>query len=422
MLDSRQLQRHRRALESGDEPARREAVQTLSRYATPEWAQLPEPALYSLVTSLRRQLVRAHGDAKAVPHFQQHVVALLGKMGPCSEAAVPDLIPFLSAEMPYGVREAAVKALASIGPAARTAVPHLLEMLTPDCRVTLAAWVARALGEIGRCDQKVRQALLNLWSMPISLENGGQHVAHALCRLRIDAPGLIDSLVKVVLGHARASDRVAAVQSLSWCRKEARGVVAALLVAAHDDNEEVQRAANEALTRVGVSQTKAILICCEQLSVCPHAAIALRKSGANAVKGLIAALGSREAAMREQAAKTLGAMGELAAKSAPALSSVLRDKDSSVRLAAAKALWSVSKQPEGVVPVLTDFLEGKGHPAHESEDERRRFLQTVIEALHRIGPHAHAAVPALKSLSRDANRLIRESASRALSVIQPAGK
>ena len=45
---------------------------------------------------------------------------------------------------------------------------------------------------------------------------------------------------------------------------------------------------------------------------------------------------------------------------------------------------------------------------------RRRFLQTVMEALWRIGPPAKAAMPALVAKSKDKNRLISESAFSAL--------
>ena len=49
-----------------------------------------------------------------------------------------------------------------------------------------------------------------------------------------------------------------------------------------------------------------------------------------------------------------------------------------------------------------------------------RYLQTVIEALWRIGPPAKAAVPALTHKAKDKNRLVSETAVSALKEIAPA--
>jgi HEAT repeat protein len=133
---------------------------------------------------------------------------------------------------------------------------------------------------------------------------------------------------------------------------------------------------------------------------------------------LVEALGAAEPATRVKAARTLGSLGEAAA--APALAAALQDGDPEVRLAAAKGLWHVSKAAAEVVPALVALLEGKRAAAGEDSESRRRFLQTVMEALGRIGPPATAAVPALTAVAKDTNRHIRESAAVALRQIRPA--
>jgi HEAT repeat protein len=134
---------------------------------------------------------------------------------------------------------------------------------------------------------------------------------------------------------------------------------------------------------------------------------------------LIEALDMEEASAREKAARTLGGMGEAAAAAVPALTKVLADKNLEVRLAAAKGMWNITKNAELVVPVLADLLKGKWSSAPDVSEERRRFLQSVIESLCRIGPPAKAAVAALHDKAKDDNRLIRESAQRALREIAP---
>ena len=47
------------------------------------------------------------------------------------------------------------------------------------------------------------------------------------------------------------------------------------------------------------------------------------------------------------------------------------------------------------------------------------FLQTVIEALRRIGPPAQGAAQALRRMAKDSNRHVSESALSALKNIDP---
>ena len=83
-------------------------------------------------------------------------------------------------------------------------------------------------------------------------------------------------------------------------------------------------------------------------------------------------------------------------------------------------LWNVSKNADAVVPVLAELLASKTVPNPDAPDARRVFFQAVIESLCRIGPSAKAAIPALNRKAKDENRLVRESAQRALREIGPA--
>ena len=80
----------------------------------------------------------------------------------------------------------------------------------------------------------------------------------------------------------------------------------------------------------------------------------------------------------------------------------------------------MTKQADSVVPALSGLLMDKIRPTPLDSEVRRRFLQSVIEALGRIGPAASAAVPSLLARSADENRLVRESAVRTLHQIEPA--
>jgi HEAT repeat protein len=414
MLELGQLRNHIKALKTGDKPSRLEALRSLKTHERPEWATAPPELVGPLVESLRCQLTGSPGGNGLTfpPAFRQEAATILGNIGPRSGPAIPQLIELLNKDQGEVVREAAATALGKIGKEARVAVDALLNVLQPDCRGTLAGRVARALGDIGRTDDRVRSALVDLWRLPgDSLKS---QAAIALCQLRADAPGLLTNLTGTLVNHRDASLRKSAAEALGFRSKNDPGVVPALAAALHDDDEGVRALAGAGLQRMHVSQGKAIELCCQQLKDVPCAETALTRFGRGAVAALIQALGAEDSTTRQKAARTLSGIGEAATAAAAALSQALHDGDWDVRLSAAKALWSISKEPEEVVPVLADLLGGKWSPAAHVGDLRRRFLQEVIEALGRIGPQARAAIPSLLEKARDENRHVLESAIRAL--------
>jgi len=196
--------------------------------------------------------------------------------------------------------------------------------------------------------------------------------------------------------------------------------VPALLTAAlKDKDEEVRQVAEASLAQLRLSHDQAVRVCSKQLQGSCLAESALRNSGQVAVPALVEALGTDESTVREKAARILGGIGELAAEAVPALTTAVQDKDPAVRLAVAKSLWNITNNADVAVPALVDLLEEKGAVTTEAGETRRRFLQTVMEALGRIGPPATAAVSALEAKAKDKNRHVSECALRALRNIAP---
>lgn len=416
MLDLPHLQQHIRALDGDDDTARRQALQSLLQHDEQEWATAPAEAIAPLLNALTS--LRPNGIKS--PSAQKEAATILGNMGPLSKSAVPQLVDWLAEGVPDLIREAAATALGKIGKAARPAVDRLVQLLVAP-RPALSARAARALGDIGCADDGVRSRLVNIWRSPPQLRSDDAQVAIALCKLDIPAPNLLESVTRTLVVSEDVRLRKAAAEALAWCGKNETDVVPALLTAAlSDTSEEVRQAAQAGLDKMRLSHEKAIQLCSRQLGDSAHAEAALRKSGLPAVPTLVEVLGAGEPATRVKAARTLGLLGEAAAAAAPALTAALRDDDLDVRLAAAKALWHVSKAADEVVPALVDLLEGTRFAEGEGSEKRRRFLQTVMEALGRIGPPATAAVPALTAVAKDANRHIRESAAIALQQIRPA--
>jgi len=416
MIDTRQLHKHILALDDGDDTLRRQALESLRHHDEQEWATAPIEVSHSLVKALRGQLQ----NGMKQPFAQKEVATILGNLGTRSKSALPQLIELLHEGVPDPVRQAAVTALGKIGKEARVAVDQLLQLLA-NSRPPLSAPAIHALGNIGCADDRVRSVLVNLWLSPLQLPSGKAQVAIALCKLHIEIQHLLGTVTGTLMANQDACLRKAAAEALAWCSKNETDVVPALLTASlSDTNEEVRQMAQAGLDRMRLSHEKAIHLCCRQLGDSSYAEGALRKSGALAVSALIEALGSEEPAIRVKVARTLGCLGEVAAEAAPALTTALHDNDLDVRLAAVKGLWNITKTADFVVPALVDLLRVKRAADPEAAETRRRFLQTVMEALRRIGPPAIAAVSALTALTKDNNRHIRESALSALQMIAPA--
>jgi HEAT repeat protein len=388
MLDLVRLHKHIQALDEGDEAARRQAIQSLKLYEGQEWATAPAKVIHSLVTSLQTQLL----SRRKVPSIRQDLATILGNVGRRAEPAIPQLLELLQEEVPDGIREAAATALAKIGQDAT-----------------------------GTIQYRLQTALVNLWLSSPQSQKSQVQVALALCKLNIEAKGLVRFLTSTLVAGQDTSRRKCVAAALAWCNKNEVDVVPALLAAALDDkDEEVRQRAAAGLDQLRLSHDKAIHLCTKQLKESSYAETALRKSGQPAVAALIEVLRTAESTTRAKAARILGSFGELAVDAVPALTAALHDEDLDVRLAAAKGLWNVTKNADVVVPVLVDLLKDKWAAAFEVEESRRRFLQSVLESLGRIGPPAKAAVSTLSTIAKHKNRHISESAVYALRQIAPA--
>jgi HEAT repeat protein len=415
MLDSRQLHKYILALDNGDDVLRRGALQSLRQHNEQEWSAAPVEISHSIVKALTRQLL----NGTRAPFIRREAATVLGNIGSRSRSALPQLIELLRDGVPDPVREGAATALGKIGKQARSAVDPLVRLLT-NSRPALTDQVVRALGNIGRADDNVRSALISLWPSPTQLHSGNAQVAIALCKLRIAARNLVAAVANTLVTNHDVRLRKAAAEALAWCVKDETDAVPVLLSASlADTDEQVRHLARAGLDRMRLSHEEAIHLCSEQLEESIHAEGALRKSGRLAVPALIAALGAKKAVTRLKAARILGCLGEVAAEAAPALSAALYDKDLDVRLAAVKGLWNVTKTADVVVTTLVDLLERARVAGRVAGEVRRSYLQTVMEALSRVGLSATAAVSALTAATRDSDRHVRESALSALQAIAP---
>ena len=181
-----------------------------------------------------------------------------------------------------------------------------------------------------------------------------------------------------------------------------------LLAALRDAEEDVRRAAAEALGEIGDAAAVPGLLAAlrdADADVRREAAWALGRIGdAAAVPGLLAALRDADADVRWAAAAALGRIGDAAA--VLGLVAALRDADERVREAAAWALRKIGDA--AVVPGLLAALR----------DADADVREAAAWALGKIGDAA--AVPGLLAALRDADADVREAAARALGEIGDA--
>lgn len=389
MLDLGTLRRHIQALDKGDAASRRQALLLFKDHDAQAWTTAPVELVPALLESLQRQLRSERKNS----FICKEVMIILGNLGARSEPAIPQIIELLQEGNPDGIRDAAAAALGTIG---------------------------RALSDRGCANERVRTVLSELWVSPSRSRIGCLQLAMALCKLKIEATGLLRFLTSTLVANQDVAHRKSAAEALAWCESNEPDVVPALLTAALTDKvEAVRQKAAASLAQLHLSHEKASYLCATQLKDSCYAETALRNCGQLGVPALIEALETEEPTTREKAARILGGLGEMAAAARPALTRALRDKDLDFRLAAAKGLWMVTKEAEVVVPVLIDLLEERGGGTPEVSEQRRRFLQTVMEALCRIGRPAKAAISALTNKAKHKNRLISESALTALKGITP---
>ncbi|MGI5424080.1 HEAT repeat domain-containing protein [Streptomyces sp. CA-179760] len=126
------------------------------------------------------------------------------------------------------------------------------------------------------------------------------------------------------------------------------------------------------------------------------------------LRGIPDGLRSREAVTRA-AVRALGAFGSAAYEAIPDLRALLKTDHA---VAAAEALWSITGEPDAVVPVLLRELTDTGG------DPRRGAA--AADALARLGPAARPALPGLRRTA--GSGAVRQRATAACAVWRIAGE
>jgi HEAT repeat protein len=186
----------------------------------------------------------------------------------------------------------------------------------------------------------------------------------------------------------------------------------ALVTALGDPDRHVRAVATEALGRVGRLSplvVPALTIRLKDDDPLPalRALAGCGAEGRDAVPEVSALLGHANAAVRWNAARTLGKLG--AAPAVEPLVAALKDEDALVREHAAEALGDLGPAATVAVGPLTGVLR----------DPNARVRRDAARSLGQIGPAARTAAPALRGLRDDPEPAVREAAAKALAALEP---
>jgi HEAT repeat protein len=276
----------------------------------------------------------------------------------------------------------------------------LFYQLDPDAR--LKGWV--------RGDPWYRGRPATAWRADLAR---GDENARALAAQELRSPDALPVLEALLRGDGPAEPRWRAADVLGQLGPPARAAAPALVAALDDPDPHVRAVAVRSLGRLAPDVPGAVpaLVGLFPDLGAIRAVAEFRAAGAEAVPRLTELLNHPDPAVRRNAARTLGRIGEAARPSAPALAARLTDDDPAVREYAAKALGGIGPSAAAAVPELVKLLD----------DPEPQVRQGAVVALGDMREAAKEVLPRLRALKDDPDPAVRSAAELAEQRIERQG-
>lgn len=324
--------------------------------------------------------------------------------------AAPALVERLD-DSDANVREAAAGALRRLGKEAAQAVPKLVELARdeqPNVRKSAARALAKGAASSGK---EVVQKLIVLF------KDGSPEIRASACFAvgLVAANAAAEPALRGLLSDGSEDVRLAAIKALGRMGSAAEPSVPGVANCFRDRSKAIRAAAGKTLSLLCQGKveaaSKALKSSLEEASskVRQEAAKTLGLLGDSVtpcLPSLAAALKDDNEDVRDVAIKSFGQLGEHAAPALPSLLEHARDKDKAVRVAAIQAMGGLGIHAAKAAPELVKFL------VHKSKTVRA----AAAEAVGRLGKSATdaGAVASLGTLLEEADEEVRSSCVRAL--------
>jgi len=302
----------------------------------------------------------------------------------------------------------------ALGRIGRPAIDPLCELLHAQvAEVRFAA--AFGLNEIGRDAVSVAPTLINVLNDANEAVEVRRFAAFTLGKVGPASPASLPALV-AALKSPKAELRAAACGALLSFGPRAEAAVPPLVEALGDPEPDVQYFACQTLGRIGKPAVPALIRALHdaapQTRKYAAATLAAITPGEPAtIRALTPLLRDPSTEVRVSSIWAIGHFkenGKDTEQLTPGLTACLADPSSEVRCAAALSLVALG-QGKQAVPQLVDAL---------SSVEGANRIKAAT-ALGRIGPDAKAAIPALKRTQKDRNTWLSREATLALKAIDP---
>jgi HEAT repeat protein len=307
---------------------------------------------------------------------QQHgwaAIQMLGKLGPQSVEAIPDIKAFLTiVAVDYDSRP-----LSEIG---ESVIPVLTELaLQADLPEKNRISAIRLLDGMTDGNEQTQQTLLKL--LPDADPAISTHAAVLLSR----NPAHLDATIPVLREGLKTKDRVlliSVIQTLEGLGNRASVAIPDLVALTGDKELWIRQTALRGLLKIDPQSEDVQRACLEWIKSPPeYSAVPWKDLGEPLIPRLIDAVEASSDPLRWRAALVLGDFGEAAKSAVPALQKLMMDDHSDAGTAAAVSLARIDPSIPESVPVVIEAFKN------------RKFLHQTLEGLRRLGPQASEVVP-----------------------------
>jgi HEAT repeat protein len=213
-------------------------------------------------------------------------------------------------------------------------------------------------------------------------------------------------------GSQPESVRLASAELIGQLGVEGRSAATVLIDMLNDPEQHIQTLAVKSLAKLAPDVPGAVPALVKKFPNVEaiRAVSAFKSSAAEAVTQLTELLTHQDVAVRWNAARTLGKIGEPALSALPAIVKQLGDPEPQVREHAAEAIGDIGPKAAAAIPDLVKALK----------DPDTMVRKDAVRALGQMGPAAKSVIADVSALKKDKEKIVVDFATIAERQIDPS--